>query len=148
MTASNIPTVLLDYVEGLKAHDVERVARTVADDLLFVAATQMLTKPQFLAMLRALYTGFPDWRYEHDRIENRGQGNYAIRWRQSGTHTGTWAMPGMEPIAATGRGVIIPPHYFYYRVSDDRLTLIFPEPVPGGAPRGILEQIGVPLPPL
>jgi predicted ester cyclase len=148
MTTRDIPAVLLDYVEGLKTHDVERVARTVADDLLFVAATRVLTKSQFLAMLRALYAGFPDWRYEHDGVELRGQGNYAIRWRQGGTHTGTWAMPGMEPIAPTGRKVAIPPHYFYYRVSDDRLTLIFPEPIPGGAPRGILEQIGVPLPPL
>ena len=31
---------------------------------------------------------------------------------------------------------------------DDRLVEIRPEPVPGGAPRGILEQIGVDAPPL
>jgi predicted ester cyclase len=148
MTASDIPAVLLDYVEGLKTHDVDRVGLTVADDLLFVAATRVLDKKAFLAMLRALYAGFPDWAYAYDEVESRGQGNYAIRWRQGGTHTGTWAMPGMEPIAPTGRKVTIPPHYFYYRVSEDRLTLIFPEPIPGGAPRGILEQIGVPLPPL
>jgi hypothetical protein len=148
MTNSHIPAVLLDYVEGLKTHDVDRVARTVSRDLLFVAATRVLTKPKFLDMLRALYTGFPDWRYAHDGIEDRGQSNYAIKWRQGGTHTGTWAMPGMEPIAPTGRKVTIPPHYFYYRVSEGQLTLIFPEPTPGGAPRGILEQIGVPLPPL
>ncbi|HUF21283.1 MAG TPA: hypothetical protein VMP00_11075, partial [Burkholderiales bacterium] len=109
---------------------------------------RVLAKAQFLAMLRALYAGFPDWHYAHDGVEDRGQGNYAIRWHQGGTHTRTWAMPGMEPIAPTGRNVAIPPHYFYYRVSQNLLTLIFPEPIPGGAPRGILEQIGVTLPPL
>jgi hypothetical protein len=57
-------------------------------------------------------------------------------------------MPGMAPIPPTGRAVRIPEHYFYYRVAGDRLTIIFPEPFKGGAPRGILEQIGVELPPL
>ena len=115
---------------------------------MFISATRILTKPQFLKMLSALYTGFPDWRYEYHEIEDRGQGNFAIKWRQGGTHRGLWTMPGMDPIPATGRSVRIAPHYFYYRVVKDRLAIIFPEPIIGGAPRGILEQIGVPLPPL
>jgi hypothetical protein len=143
-----IPKALLDYVEGLRTHDVARIATTVADDLHFVSATRILDKPQFLGMLTALYAGFPDWAYEYDEIEDRGQGNYAIKWRQGGTHAGVWAMPGMDPIAPTWRKVAIAPHYFYYRVADGKLTLIFPEPTPGGAPRGILEQIGVSFPPL
>ena len=42
----------------------------------------------------------------------------------------------------------IPEHFFYYRLDADKLTQIRPDPVPGGAPRGIFEQIGVALPPL
>ena len=148
MERAVIPEVLLDYLEGLKAHDVPLIATTVADDLLFISATRILNKAQFLKMLTALYTGFPDWTYEYNGIEDRGQGNFAIRWRQGGTHRGTWAMPGMDPIRATGRAVRIPPHYFFYRIAKGRVAIIFPEPVAGGAPRGILEQIGVPLPPL
>lgn len=142
------PPVLLAYIEGLKAHDVEKVGGTAAEDIVFISATRVLDKPRFLAMLAALYAGFPDWHYAYDRIEDRGQGNYAVKWRQGGTHTGVWAMPGMAPISPTGRKVVIPEHYFYYRVAGDKLTMIFPEPIPGGAPRGILEQIGVELPPL
>lgn len=145
---TTIPAVLLDYVAALKVHDVGRIANTVAEDLLFISATRIFDKPQFLEMLSALYAGFPDWKYEYDEIENRSQGNYAIRWRQGGRHTGVWAMPGMDPIPPTGREVVIPPHYFYYRVPNDRITIIFPEPLAGGAPWGILEQIGVMLPPL
>lgn len=148
MEDRKIPKVLLDYVAGLRAHDVPLVASTVADDLLFISATRILNKAQFLQMLTALYLGFPDWTYEYTEIEDRGQGNFAIRWRQGGTHRGTWAMPGMDPIPATGRAVRIPPHYFYYRIVQKRLAIIFPEPILGGAPRGILEQIGVPLPAL
>ncbi len=143
-----IPQVLLTYVDGLKTHDIPKIAGTMAAELKFISATRILDKEPALKMLTALYTGFPDWNYAYDRIEDRGQGNYAIKWDQGGTHTGTWAMPGMEPIAPTGKTVRIPEHYFYYRVAGDKLTIIFPEPFVGGAPRGILEQIGVKLPPL
>lgn len=142
------PKVLLDYVAGLHDHDLGKVADAVADNLLFISATRILDKPQFIAMLSALYEGFPDWRHANDAIEDRGQGNYAIRWYQTGTHTGTWFMPGMEPIAPTGKRVRIQPQTFFYRVAGDKLVLIFPEPIVGGAPRGILEQIGIPEPAL
>jgi predicted ester cyclase len=145
--AVEVPPVLLRYVDGLKTHDVALVADTVADDLVFIAATRRLDKPQFLAMLRALYTGFPDWSYAYDGVE-LNDGVYAIKWRQGGTHTGTWNLAGMPPIPPTGRSVRIPEHYFFYRIRGDRIVEIRPDPVPGGAPRGILEQIGVALPPL
>jgi hypothetical protein len=54
----------------------------------------------------------------------------------------------MPPIAPTGRAVRIPEHYFFYRIRGEHIVEIRPDPVPGGAPRGILEQIGVPVPPL
>jgi len=144
---TDIPPVLLRYIQGLKAHDVDLVGDTVADDLVFIAATRRLDKPQFLAMLRALYTGFPDWHYDHDPVELK-DGVYAVKWRQGGTHDGAWTLAGMDPIAPTGRRVRIPEHYFFYKVRDDRIVEIRPDPVPGGAPRGILEQIGVAVPPL
>ena len=100
-----------------------------------------------MPFLSALYTAFPDWNYDHDPIEWHGD-LLAIKWRQSGTHTATLAFPGMDPIAATGRRVRIPDQYFRYRVTGDLLVLIHPDPIPGGAPRGILEQIGAVEPPL
>src|SRR5436305_1935460 len=53
-----VPAVMEDYIEGLKAHDVERIASNVSDDLAFVTPTTVLGKEQFLQMLRALYAGF------------------------------------------------------------------------------------------
>lgn len=146
--AGSIPPVLLSYIDGLRTHDIAKIGSTMAAELKFISATRILDKEPALKMLTALYAGFPDWNYKYPGIEDRGQGNYAIKWDQGGTHTGTWAMPGMEPIAPTGRSVRIPEHYFYYRVANEKLTIIFPEPFNGGAPRGILEQIGVALPPL
>lgn len=146
MSAS--PAVLESYIAGLKAHDVGRVATTVADDLAFVTPVRTMAKPQFLAFLEALYAGFPDWRYDHDPPEMRADGSWAVRWRQGGTHSATLALPGFEAVPATGRSVAIPEHDFFYRIAAEQIVEIRPDPVPGGAPRGIFEQIGVALPPL
>ena len=144
---TDIPAVMDAYISGLKAHDVERIAATVSDGLAFITPARTLDKGQFLDMLRALYSGFPDWHYDHDEPERRGD-VIEVKWRQRGTHTGTFAWPGLEPIPATGRVVRIPEHIFFYRVRGNLLVEIRPELVPGGAPRGILEQIGVEMPPL
>ena len=144
---SEIPQVLLDYIDGLKRHDVDGIAETVSDDVAFITPTRRITKEPFLQMLRAIYTGFPDWHYRHDPPELRGD-SVAVRWHQRGTHTGTFDMPGMAPIMATGRMVQIPAQYFAYRVRDGKIIEICPEPIPGGAPGGILSQIGVSSPPL
>ena len=63
-----IPRVLSEYVAGLASHDIGRIAATVSDDLLFISATRVLAKQQFLDMLNALYTGFPDWHYAYDEF--------------------------------------------------------------------------------
>jgi predicted ester cyclase len=137
------PTVLRTYIEGLKTHDVDKIGRSVADDLAFVTANRTLGKEQFLGMLRAIYAGVPDWHYDHDGPEYR-QEVIAVKFRQGGSHTGTFALPGQNPLKATGKQVNIPEHYFFYKLRDDQIVEIRPEPVPGGAPIGILEQIGAP----
>jgi hypothetical protein len=148
-TAHNdVPPVIGRYIEGLKAHDVDLVAGTVADHLAFVTPARIMAKPQFLAFLRALYAGFPDWRYDHDPPRRLADGAFAVRWRQGGTHTETLALPGFDAVPATGRTVAIPEHDFFYKVAGGLIVEIRPDPVPGGAPRGIFQQIGVALPPL
>jgi predicted ester cyclase len=141
------PPVIQNYIEGLEAHDVGAVARTVSEDAVFISAGRTLDKQQFLDMLKALWHAFPDWHYQHSEPELQDE-VIAIRWRQGGTHTGPFEMPGLDPIAPTGRDVRIPEHDFFYKVQDDRIAEIRPDPIPGGAPRGILEQIGVHSPPL
>jgi predicted ester cyclase len=146
-TMNTIPPVLLAYIAGLKSHNLEQIALTVADDLAFLTTARTLNKEQFLQMLRALYTGFPEWRYDHDEPEWQGE-VIAVKWRQGGTHTHDLRLPGFPPVAATGRVVRIPEHYFFYRVQNEKIIEIRPEPVPGGAPRGIFEQIGVEISPV
>lgn len=93
-------------------------------------------------MTKALYSGFPDWYYDHEP-ELRTDGVIAVEWRQGGTHTAELHLPGFPVVPATFRRVQILEHYFFYRVQGDRLVEIRPEPVPGGAPLGIFQQIGI-----
>ena len=135
-------------MNGLRNHDVDAIGRTFADGIAFVTPVRTMGRDEILEFLTALYAGFPDWHYDNDPPEFRGEATWRVNWRQGGTHSETLALPGFPAVPATNIKVTIPEHYFYYRVTEDGLTEIRPDPVPGGAPRGIFEQIGVKLPPL
>ena len=139
---------LAAYVAGLKAHDVDAIGTSLAKEVRFVTLIKTMDKTAMLEFLAALYAGFPDWHYDHDEPVRRDEGSYSILWRQGGTHTAMLALPGFEAVPATGKTVVIPEQHFFYRVDSAGLTEIRPDPVPGGAPRGIFEQIGVEQSPL
>lgn len=145
---TQIPDALELYMDGLKSQDIEKIAASFAPQIQFVTPAKSMGHDDILTFLSALYRGFPDWSYQHEPPVRRKDGAIGVKWRQGGTHTETLEFPGFDAHAATGRAVTIPEHYFYYRVQENGLTEIQPDPVPGGAPRGIFEQIGVELPPL
>jgi hypothetical protein len=142
------PPALELYIDGLKSHDLEKIGASFADEIAFVTPARTMGRDEILAFLTALYRGFPDWSYDHDPLVPRKDGSIGVLWRQGGTHTETLEFPGFDAFPATGKSVTIPEHFFYYRVGESGLTEIRPDPVPGGAPGGIFEQIGVALPPL
>ena len=139
---------LAAYVAGLKAHDVAAIGASLAEEVRFVTPVKTMKKSSILEFLAALYAGFPDWHYDHDEPIRLGEGSYSILWRQSGTHTAKLDLPGFAAVPATGKKVVIPEQCFFYQVGSEGLTEIRPDPIPGGAPRGIFEQIGVEQPPL
>lgn len=146
----SLPAPLATYIEGLRTHDLALIDSSFSPDTIFVTPAKTMRRAEILAFLAALYRGFPDWSYAYDEreLDFRADGMIGVKWRQGGTHTATLEFPGFPGVAATGRRVRIPEHYFYYRVENGALVEIRPVPVPGGAPRGIFEQIGVALPPL
>ena len=149
MTAPvEIPPPLALYMEGLRSHDLAKIEDSFAGDIRFVTPTRTMGSGEILSFLAALYRGFPDWTYDNDPPVLAGNGAIGVKWRQGGTHTATLAFPGFDSYPATNRKVTIPEHFFYYLVDDLGLHEIRPDPVPGGAPRGIFEQIGVEHPPL
>lgn len=93
-----------------------------------------MTKAEFLGLLRALNEGFSDWHYDHQPARLQPDGRLAL--------------PGFDAVPATAKSVAITEHDFFHRGAGELIAEIRPDPGPGGAPRGIFEQIGVELPPL
>ena len=139
---------LASYVEGLKSHNIAIISESLSENVKFVTPLKTMTKPAILEFLTALYEGFPDWNYDHDNPVRENDGSYSILWRQGGTHKAKLDLPGFATVSATGKKVVIPEQRFFYRIGSEGLTEIRPDPIPGGAPRGIFEQIGVEQPPL
>jgi predicted ester cyclase len=139
-----VPTVLLDYIQGLKTHDLSMIARSIAGDVRVALPSRTLAKAGFLEFLAALYSAFPDWDYQHHAPEARGEDRFAVKWLQSGTHTEILALSGQAPIAPTGKHIRIPEQFFFYHIVADQIIEIRPEAIAGGAPWGILEQLGLP----
>ena len=139
---------LASYVEGLKSHDIAIIGESLSENVKFVTSVKTMTKPAILEFLTALYAGFPDWHYDHEDPVRHNEGSYSIVWRQGGTHNAMLAFPGFDAVPATRKTVVIPEQRFFYRIGSEGLTEIRPDPIPGGAPRGIFEQIGVEQPPL
>ena len=148
ITPIEIPSPLALYMDGLRNHDLGKIEGSFARDIRFVTPARTMECSEILSFLSALYRGFPDWTYDNDPPVLTEEGAIGVKWRQGGTHTGALAFPGFDSYPATGRKVTIPAHFFYYLVDDLGLHEIRPDPIPGGAPRGIFEQIGVDQPPL
>ena len=137
-----LPLMMREYVEGLKTRDIKRIAPSLADELRVVLSARSLNKQQFLDYLTALYQAFPDWTYEHGEPQVSEDGSITIRWRQVGTHTAPWLLPGSLPTPATGKVIRIPWQRFTYKVDSSRIIEIRPEPIQGGVPEAIFDHVG------
>jgi predicted ester cyclase len=141
--------IVTEYFEALDAKDVDRAAGTLADDLVFVTPVEPWDKETLVRLLRALFDGFPDWRFGHGELRAHGD-TVSTTLRMTGTHTGTFdaPVPGVKPRPPTGRRVELPAQDFHYRVADGKIVHVRPDPVPHAGLIGLLEQLGVRLPPL
>ena len=140
---NQLPLVLLTYIDGLETRDVAKIANTLAEEIEIILANGALSKRAFLSYLTALYAAFPDWRYQHDEPATLPDGSISIRWTQAGTHTEKWVLAGSAPIAPTGKTIQIPKQFFVYRLAGGKIVEIRPEPIAGGVPAAIFEQLGV-----
>lgn len=141
--------VVQAYLKALDAHDLKQIDELVSDELEFVTPVEPMHKKDFLPFMAALFTGFPDWKFNHgDLRENDNM--VTVKLCMTGTHTTTLSlpMPGLKPIPATNKRVILPEQDFHYTVQGQQIVRIAADHVPGGGILGTLQQIGVNLPPI
>jgi predicted ester cyclase len=141
----DVAGVMEKYLAALASHDVDDLAALTADDLRFISPVGELRKAEFLALMRGLFAGFPDWTFDHGRLR-MGWDHATVELRMQGTHTGTLELPvpGLPAIPPSGKVVVLPSQRVQYTLSQGRIVRIEPEPVPGGGIiSGVLEQLGV-----
>jgi predicted ester cyclase len=139
---------VLRHLKALQNRDIKDAADWLADDVLFHSSVKTLNKNETLDLFDSIFDAFPDWdiAYGDLIIEND---LVQVPLHMKGTHTNTLmlAIPGMKPIAATSNSVVLPKQIFRYRVMDDKIIEVLPEPKPESGLFAILKQIGAKLPP-
>lgn len=132
------------YAAALDRGDLEAMAALIHDDFrLEGAGLDGIGKPEFLGAMKAQLAAFPDYSENPtDIVEDGDLVRFVAHVR--GTQRGTFALPGMAPIAPTGKQIKLPPEPAWVKVAGDRLLLYHVEAVPGGGIGGILSQLGFP----
>jgi len=131
---------------GLKAwesNDVHTLNELVADDFsLSGPVPQPVGKQEFLALMQILHTAMPDFAFNISSFEERGE-TVIARSHITGTHTGVLALPGMPPIAPTGKKVALPEEVQTYTLKNGKLHTLVTDARPDAGIPGMLAQLGV-----
>jgi len=120
------------YTGALDRGHLEAMAALIHDSFrLEGAGLDGIGKPEFLGAMKAQLDAFPDYSENPTDIAEDGD---VVRFvaHVRGTQRGTFALPGMSPIAPTGKQIKLPPEPAWVKVTDDRLLLYHVEAVPGG----------------
>ena len=146
---TNIETMKA-FSAALEARDFEKAASYLSDDFVFSGPVpQPIGKQEFIAVQSAFSNAFEDWSFNsHDEVE---QGEKAVAAVQiTGTHTRDLVlpMPGMPTIPATHQKVSLPEEHLEFTFKGDMIASLTSDNVPGGGVPGVLQQIGIELPPM
>jgi ketosteroid isomerase-like protein len=126
--------------------DIATLSSMVTDDFQFLGVTpQALGKQEFLGFIQAMTTAFPDFKFNETTASESGD-TVTIKHKISGTHTGTFNVPGMPPIPATGKKFALPEEASVFTFQGGKATKYTAQPAPDGGLPGILKQLGVPMP--
>lgn len=118
----------------------------VAEDLytddatLIGAAPTPLPRDAFFAVLRAVTAAVPDWRYNVSDVVDDGD-TVALTFNPTGTHTAPFALPGRDPIAATGITFTLPPERATFTLRDGRIAEVRIDGQPGSGVMGLVARV-------
>jgi len=130
------------FNDALNAQQWGEAARHLTDDFVFAGVTlQPVGKREFIAGQQQWAAAAPDWHVTLENLRAEG-GTVRATSHITGTHTNTLSLSGWPPLPATGR-------HFETRdasaatLRGDQIASLTIAP---GSP-GILEQLGVSMPP-
>jgi predicted ester cyclase len=141
---SNIDAVKAQQA-AWRAGDWDAVAAMLTDDFVFSGPVpQPLNKAAFIGLGKAILAAIPDWDFHMHDFREEGDTVYATD-AITGTHTGTLAViPGVPPIAATGKSIKLTESQQIYTFRGN-LVSHFEVQAPGGGVAEVYAQVGAPL---
>lgn len=133
---------------AIEAGEWQRARGYLADDFTFSGAVPQPIGPDaWLGVHRALSAAMPDFSFNASGLREQG-GKVVGQLQISGTQTRELALPlpGVAPIAPTGRRVSLPAEPITVTAHGERLVNLEVETVAGGGLPGILAQLGAAIP--
>ena len=138
--------VFVNYSGALDRADLAAMAALVHDEFrLDGAGFDGIGKPEFLAAMKAQLDAFAGYSENPTDIREQDDVVHFVA-HVTGSHTGTFVLPGMDPILPTGRAIALPPEPAWVRIGDGKLLVYHVTKVPGGGIDGIIKQIRAPGP--
>ncbi len=137
----------LDAVEN---RQMDKFQGLLADDMVFTGPVpQPVGKQEMINLQTALIEAMPDWKFNATNFKQMGD-KVIADLQISGTQTGALhlPMPGLMDVPATGKHVSLPPDPTTFTVVDGKVTKIESMANPQTGVAGILNQLGIPLPPM
>jgi hypothetical protein len=145
----NIEDITRTIFAALDSGDMDTVASYLSDDFVFSGPIpEPVGGERWLGLQRILQAGIPDWSFNLSDVQVTG--NVAHTTHQiSGTHTGNLDLSpmGMPVIPATGKSFKLPVEHADLTFEGNKLTRFHADVAAGGGLPGILQQLGVDMPP-
>jgi hypothetical protein len=139
--------VAKEVLTAIEQGDFERFDRqTTADCVVTGPTPEPLPKHAFIAIQSAVVRSIPDWNFNLSEIHEEGD-TIHVTVKATGTHTAELVIPGLPPIPATNKAIKQPQEHIDLTFTGDKISNITLQQVPGGGIPGLLQQLGVALPP-
>ena len=142
--------VVKDFLRALDEKNFQKADSYLREDFVYSAPhpPQPLNREQFMQLMESLEVAIPDWSFNYSDVHQQGMTVHATI-HITGTNTGELIAPllNLPPIAPTGKKIDMPEEHFECGVRDYKIFWLTMHPAPGGGFQGLLERLGITMPP-
>lgn len=133
-----------------QAGDIDAVRAMLADDFVLEGPVpQPVDANAFLALMKALSSGFSNFSFHAKDVHQHGDDTVHVVVELGGLHDKTFDLTplGLPPIPPTGKSFHLPTESVTLTAKNGKFVRYHLDPTTGGGLVGILQQLGVQLPP-
>jgi hypothetical protein len=118
-----------DATKVWESKNASALASYLSDDVVCLGfLPQPLDKAQYIDLMKAVTTAFPDWSFNGHVLNEQPFTEHSQRvlvtTLVTGTHTGDLILPDLPIIPATGTKIALPNRHLEYIVTDNTITTI------------------------